>query len=143
MRHGGRSMAGNFSHVIRLYLASEIFKDLAPATRYNYERSLNDAEVGLGFLAVDTISAKLVQEYLDGWAKLPGKQSVAKGALQALQKWAVVRGHLPHPIMTGVQTIGSDDGHEPWTDEQVATAIQNARPDLARAILLAVNTGQR
>ena len=133
-------MDGSFSDVIKKYLSSPAFDEREPATQYNYRRALTDAEVGLGFLSVEVIKPKLVQEYLDGWAHLPGKQAVAKGALLALQKWAVVRGHLPFPIMTGTQTIGSDGGHEPWSDAEIETAIAHARPDLARAIALAIGT---
>jgi len=39
--------------------------------------------------------------------------------------------------------IGSDGGHEPWTDEQVQLAEQHALPHLARAVTLGSNTGQR
>ena len=38
---------------------------------------------------------------------------------------------------------GSTGGHEPWTDDHVAFAEQDARPHLARVITLASNTGQR
>ena len=35
------------------------------------------------------------------------------------------------------------EGHEPWSDLCVSLAEQHARPDLARAVTLALNTGQR
>jgi integrase len=55
----------------------------------------------------------------------------------------IVRDLLPHPITTGTEAPGSDGGHVPWTDEQVAFAERFARPHLARVITLAANTGQR
>src|SRR5262249_43160631 len=83
------------------------------------------------------------QAFLDGLSDFPGKQSKAKTALMALQKWAIVRDHLPYPIMLGTEVAKSDGGHEPWTVDQVHTAIREARPDLARAVALGANTGQR
>jgi integrase len=45
--------------------------------------------------------------------------------------------------MTGTEVIGIDDGHEPWSDAMIALALQHARADLARVVMLGVHTGQR
>jgi integrase len=55
----------------------------------------------------------------------------------------MVRDLLPYPIMMGTTTIKSDGGHIPWSEAQIALAEQHARPDLARAVTLMANTGQR
>lgn len=136
-------MAGNFSHATKTYLASPQFERLAPATQYNWKRALILAEGSLGPLAIDVIRPSIIQAHLDGLSDFPGKQEIAKTALKAVEKFALVRDLMPYPFTTGVQTIGSDGGHEPWTDEEVETAIREARPDIARAISLAINTGQR
>ena len=60
-----------------------------------------------------------------------------------MEKWAVVRDILPRPITLGVETGKPQGGHVPWTDAQVALAEKYARQDLARAITLGANTGQR
>jgi integrase len=49
----------------------------------------------------------------------------------------------PYPITTGTEAPGGDGGNEPWSDEQVELAERHARPDLARMVTLAANTGQR
>jgi integrase len=136
-------MAGNFSYVIKAYLGSPQFASLAVSTRYNWQRALVLAEAGLGSLSTDVVRPALVQAHLDELAMFPGKQEIAKTALKAVEKWAMVRDLLPYPITTGVQTIGSDGGHEPWTDDEIEIAQQNARPDLAKVVALAINTGQR
>jgi integrase len=64
-------------------------------------------------------------------------------ALKAVEKWAVVRDLLPYPITTGTEVIGSKGGHKPWTDAQVAAAEHYCRMEVAQAITLAANTGQR
>jgi integrase len=80
---------------------------------------------------------------MDGIADRPGKQGAALRALKQFEKWAIVRDYLPRPITTGVEIGHSDGGNIPWTDEQVAVAEQHARPDFARVVTLAANTGQR
>jgi integrase len=54
-----------------------------------------------------------------------------------------VRELLPRQITLGVEIGESDGGHIPWTDAQVAAAELHCRPDLARVVTLAANTGQR
>jgi integrase len=97
----------------------------------------------LGAVTVDQIRPALVQAYIDGIAGSPGKQAAAYAALKQVEKWAVVRDLLPRPITTGVEFEDGGGGHIPWTEEQVALAEQQARPDLARVITLGANTGQR
>src|SRR4051812_42414514 len=75
----------------------------------------------------------LVQAYFDGISDRPGKCAAGLAALKQLEKWAVVRDLLPRPITTGVEIETSDDGHIPWTDDQVLLGETNARADLARA----------
>lgn len=136
---------GTFASVIRQYQAAPAFKALAPATQRNYNDALRIAEApeGLGGLSVEIIRPSLVQIFLDELAVTPGRQKIARTALKAVEKWAVVRDLLPYPIMTGTYTVPSDGGHEPWSFDHVALAEQHARADLARVVTLAVHTGQR
>jgi integrase len=92
---------------------------------------------------LDVIRPALIQGYLDGWDDKPGKQAAALAAFKALEKWAVVRDLLPRPITLGVETGKPQGGHKPWTDAQVVLAEKHVRSDLARAITLGANTGQR
>lgn len=136
---------GTFAAVIRAYLASPKFRELAPDTKRNYQVLLAMAENpdALGGLSVLTVRPALVQAFLDGLAGTPGRQKNARTALKAVEKFALVRDLLPYPIMTGTETIKMDGGHEPWSDEMVRLAIGTTRPDLARVVRLAVELGQR
>lgn len=115
------------------------------ATRDLWARELTRAAGPdcLGDLSVNTIAPFYVQAYLDGIADRPAKQEAALAALRAVEKWAIVRRLLPYPITTGCEIQESDGGHIPWTDEQVALAEKFCRPDFARVVTLAANTGQR
>jgi integrase len=135
---------GTFAAVIAAYFASDKFQRLAHETRRNYTYLLGLAQKPeiLGALPVDQVRPSLVQGFLDGLADRPGTQSNARAALKAVEKWAIVRDHIPHPITLGTEVVGSEGGHKPWTDEQIVVAIEKA-PHMARVIILAANTGQR
>jgi integrase len=126
-------------------MASPKFDSLARSTRVGYAYLLGLAERPdtLGALPVDVIRPALVQAFLDGLADRPAQQKCAQTVLKAVEKWAIVRDLLPHPITTGTEAPGGTGGYEPWTDEQVQIAERHARPHLARIITLASNTGQR
>ena len=143
MKRGGRQAAGNFAGVVAAYLDSEKFKALAPSTQGGYRRHLGLAQSVLGDRTVDVMRPALVQAFLDGLADRPATQKAAQTALKALERWAVRRDMLTRQLTMGTEAPGSRGGHKPWTEAQIRTAIDHARPDLSRVITLAANTGQR
>jgi integrase len=134
-----------FAAVIRAFINSPKWEGYEPSTRDVWGRELRRAEGPdmLGGLSVHVIRPALVQAYMDGLSDRPGKQAAALAALKQVEKWAIVRDLLPFPITTGVEFERSHDGHKPWADEHVEIAERDARPDLARVVTLAANTGQR
>jgi integrase len=141
-----RIVPGSFAAVIRAYQSSPAYKEvLAKSTQrlYNDVLRIAEREEALGSLSVMVIRPALVQAFLDGLAATPGRQKIARTALSAVQKFALVRDMLPHPIMIGTYTLSTDGGHEPWSIEQVQLAERHARQDLAHVVTLAVHTGQR
>jgi integrase len=136
----------SFAALVRLYFtANPKWPKYSPSTQATWKRELTLAAHPdcLGSVSLQEIRPSLVQAFMDGIADRPGKQGAAMRALKQLEKWAIVRDYLPRPITTGVEIGHSDGGHIPWTDEQVAVAEQHARPDFARVVTLAANTGQR
>lgn len=97
----------------------------------------------LGAISNEAIRPALVQAFFDGIARWPSKQHTAMSALKQLEKWAIVRELLSRQITLGVEIGDCEGGHVPWTEDQVALAERHARADLARAITLGANTGQR
>lgn len=134
-----------FAAVVRQYLASPKFGAYADSTQDLWRRYLNFAARPncMGAISIDEIKPSVVQGYIDGHAGSTGVQAATLAALKQLERWAIVRDILPRPITTGVEIEESDGGHTPWSDEQVALAEEHARPDIARAITLGANTGQR
>ncbi len=134
-----------FAAVIAAYLGSPKFDGLAGASRGAYARYLKIAAHvdSLGSVPVDQMRPALVQAFLDGWAEHPSVQRVARTAIKAVERWAIVRDFLPGAITLGTEVGRSDGGHVPWTDAQVAIAEEHAAAHLARVVTLAANTGQR
>lgn len=138
-----RSTEDKFGPVIDLYLNSPHFEGLSESTRDGWRRELLLVQKFMGQLTKEEVRPSKVQEYIDGLSDFPGKQMTAKTAIKNLESWAIVRDLIDHDITKGVRTLGGGDGHEPWSDWEIDTAIKHARPDLGRAIALAANTGQR
>ena len=144
-RKAARITEDCFAALVRSYLATPKFQKYAEETRRTWTRELNFAARPdlLGTLSIQEIRPALVQAFFDGLTDRPGKQRVALAAFRQLERWAVLRDILPRQITFGIELEDCDGGHTPWTDEQVDLAIKHARPDLARVVLLAANTGQR
>lgn len=142
---GPRVTSECFASVLRAFQQSPKFLNLARSTQVSYSHTYRLAERPdtLGAVAIEEIRPALVQAFLDGMADRPAAQKCAQTALKSMEKWALVRDLLPYPITTGTEAVGSTGGHEPWTDEHISIAERHARPDLARAVTLASNTGQR
>jgi integrase len=145
VRRYDRITSEEFASVIKAFLASTKFQNLALSTRTNYRHLLLLAEHkdSLGSIPVEEMRPALIQAFLDGLADRPATQKNAQTAMKSLERWAIVRDLLPRPITTGTEAPGGTGGHIPWTDEQVALGELHARPHLAKVISLAANTGQR
>ena len=150
MQHDGPPKAArvtedSFAALVRAFMLSSKFAAYAEETRKLWGRELMFAARPdcLGTLSLQEIRPSLVQAFFDGLAGRPGKQAASLAAIKQLEKYAVVRDLLPRPITTGVEIEDSDGGHVPWSGEQVELAERHARPDIALAITLGANTGQR
>ncbi len=146
MRRAGRITDREFAAVVREFVASaEVWDKYAPATKDVWGRELRliARQDTLGGISIYELRPSLVQAYIDGLSGRPGKQAAALAVLRRLELWAIVRDKIPYPITMGVTRQKSDGGHTPWEDDQVALVERYARPEIARVVTLAGNTGQR
>lgn len=95
----------SFAAVIRAFMSSPRFQSYSPATREVWGRELRLAEHpdALGPITVDVLRPSLVQAFIDGLAGRPGKQAAALAALRQVERWALVRDLITHPITLGVE----------------------------------------
>lgn len=140
-----RIPARSFAEVVNAYLASAKFASLAPASQKAFRIYIllaSRADI-MGALPVGEMRPSVVQQFLDGLSHKPGAQALARSALKAVEKWAIVRDLLPMPITLGTEIIGMEGGHKPWTLEQCLCVEEHAPSAIARIITLGRHTGQR
>jgi integrase len=80
---------------------------------------------------------------MDGLAATPGKANYFRSVMIALSKWARVRDHIDHPLAEGVDPYSSNNGHRPWTDEQISIALKQLSEPIRKGIMLYLFTGMR
>lgn len=134
-----------FAALVRAFLVSPKFMGYSEGTQQTWGRELRFAARPdtLGAISLQNIRPALTQGFLDGLDGRPGKQAVAYSALKQLEGWALVRDLVPRAFMDGVKTERPKGGHLPWSEADVSLGERCARPDIAMAITLAANTGQR
>lgn len=122
-----------------------VWDHFAPNTRKAWTRELLFAAhpSALGNVPIDEIRPSIVQRFMNALHDRPGKQYVCLTALRQLEKYAVVLDLLPRQITLGVKIRKSNDGHKPWTEEQVDIVQRRCPQHVARLVRLAVETGQR
>lgn len=137
--------ANSFAALVHAFLNSPKFLGYAPSTQKLWGAELRyvGAHNRLGSVLIREMRPSIVQACLDGLAERPAKQETVYRALKQLERWALVRDLLPGLITYGCEIEGSDGGHLPWTDAQVALGEAETPPSLSRVITLAANTGQR
>lgn len=140
-----------FGDLVYAYRLSSHFRALAASTRKAYEYCFRVAlhPSALGDIPVTEITPRTVQRFLDAFADKPATQASVRAGIKAVEAWAIIREddqgrpYLQQPITFGTQVVKSDGAREPWTEEQIELAVANSPEHLARAIQLAVWTGQR
>lgn len=120
-------------------------KKLAPSTQAYYRRYLAVVKKIWGNLpAADLTPADVEALIVKIGTEKPGRANNILYALRAMCSWARGPvGHLATDPTHGVKTYESNEGHKPWTPEQLAFAEKNFTGMLRRAFFLARYTGQR
>lgn len=120
-------------------------KKLAPSTQAYYRRYLAVVGKIWGKLpSADLTPADVEALIVKVGTEKPGRANNILYALRSMCSWARGPvGHLATDPTHGVRTYQSNDGHKPWTPEQLAFAEANLTGVLRRAFFLARYTGQR
>jgi integrase len=142
-RAGSVKKVERFYELIGDFSRSDKVDGFALATRKWMLHVLRYAEDVLGHVPTAQVDSAYVQAFLDGLSDRKGIQEQARKALRMLEKWALVRRRLAHPITLGTEIVGSDGAREPWTESEIALAVERCSEPMARVIQLAANTGQR
>lgn len=116
---------------------------LTAGTIDQYDRALRIGRTAWGNLPAKGLRPVHVQAVMDGLAASPGKANNFLSAMRALSTWARVRDHVDHSLTEGVKPYAKDDGHKPWTPEQIEAGLSQLTGMIRRGVVLYMWTGMR
>jgi len=134
--------------VIAGYRASQDFLGLAPRTKSDYVKNLAKIESAFGTLPLDALEdARVTKDFLDwrdSMASSPRQADYAWTMLKLLLSWARERGMTTYRAPERIDRLYKADRSEKiWEDTHIAAFMAAASEPLQRALVLALETGQR
>jgi hypothetical protein len=131
------------SAMLDAYLTAPAFLGLSEGTQDQYQRALRLARAAWGELPAAGLRPVHVQAVMDGLSDQPGKANTFLGTMRAVSAWARARDLAPHSLTEGVKPYAKQDGHKPWTPQQIQCAHACFTGSVRRAVMLGLYTGQR
>lgn len=138
-----RASRGTLGSIIEQYRSSDEFLQLRPRTKEGYDYALLKFNETLGEMPVEDMTRNLMRKFLSKFADRPATQKRVLQALRTVDRWAVGYDLMGTSMTMGIKVKGGTGAREPWTDAEIALALEHAREPLPRLILLAAETGQR
>lgn len=141
--------SNTFAEWINGYRASDAFAELRPATQLDYRKQIAKIELEFGDVPLKAIAdPRMRAEFLDWRDRLAQKSrrqaDYAMTVLGVICGWAVNRGLMAvNPAAKPGKLYRADRSEKLWTPEQIAAFLEVASPELALAMVLARDTGQR
>jgi integrase len=137
-----------FVSVIAGYKASEDFRGLQPRTKSDYLKLLAKIEKAFGTLPLTALDDPRVTkdflEWRDSMASSPRQADYAWTLLKRLLSWARARGMTLYRPPERIDRLYSADRSEKiWEEQHLAAFMAVASEPLQRALVLALETGQR
>lgn len=137
---------GTMAALIYDYRQSRAFLQLEPRTRADYLRHLDRIQRAFGPLRLVAMSSpsmvRHIERWRDGLTMSPRQADYAATVLKLLLAWGVKKGRLEHNRAVGLDKIYKADRSEKvWTDDQVKALTRVAPEPIARALILALETG--
>jgi integrase len=138
---------GRVFELIHRYKTSREFAKLRPRTQADYRRHLDKIQLKFGKLRIAAMAAPQVAEHIYAWRdKLadssPRQADYSISVLAAMLAWSVKRGLINHNRAAGVgDAYTADRSEKIWTPEQQAAFLKVAPEPVARAFMLAIETG--
>jgi integrase len=142
------SRAGRFHSVIVGYKASQDFAGLKSRTKADYLQHIARIEQTFGDLPLAALEdARVTRDFLewrDSMAHSPRQADYAWMVLMRLLSWARARGlTLYRPPERVERLYHADRSEKIWTEQNIAAFMAVASDPLQRALVLALETGQR
>jgi integrase len=137
-----------FHSIIAGYKASKDFEKLEPRTQRDYLNHIARIENDFGDLPIDALDDPRVTkdflEWRDGLAISPRQADYSWTVLMRLVSWARARGLTLYRPPDRVEPLyRADRADKIWRDDHIAAFMAVASEPLQRALVLALETGQR
>lgn len=137
-----------FHSVIVGYKASPEFDGLRARTKTDYLKHIRKIEEAFGDLPLAALDdARVTRDFIewrDGMAHSPSQADYAWTTLKLLLSWARSRGlTLYRPPERIEKLYHADRSEKIWNEEHIAAFMAAASEPLQRALVLALETGQR
>jgi integrase len=132
---------GGMARMIDAYQASPHYGQLAPATRREYDRYMEDCREHLGRFETDAIAPSDVAAIRDRFGETPAKANGYIRAIAACFAWGRERGFARDNPAEGIRKLKVGE-HQPWTGAALAL-IASMRSEARIACQLGRYTGQR
>jgi integrase len=139
---------GTVAYLVWQYRQSPEFKNLADRTRKDYLPKLDRIQKHFGRLALTRISSREFIPHIYKWRDTvcgsPRQADYHVQVLSALLGWAQRRGMIESNRAKNLPQLYKGDRREiTWTDDQVDAFLASAPEPMRRALILALDTGQR
>ena len=136
-----------FHSIIADYKTKKLPK-LEPRTQRDYLRHITRIEVKFGDLPLEALDVprvtKVFLDWRDGLTISPRQADYAWTVLMAIISWARTRGLTFYRPPDQVEPLyRADRSDKIWLDEHIATFLSVASEPLQRALVVALETGQR
>lgn len=140
-RAGEVPKSGTMGALLREYRMSAEYRDLAPSTRYTYERAM---ELLRPFdeVPVADFRRRTVLKIRDGLIGRPARANQFTAFCSLLFAFAVDREYRDHNPASAIR-LQRKTPYKAWSDDQIEVMVTRFPPQLARAGLVALYTGQR
>jgi integrase len=142
--------AGTFNGLIRDYILSGEFGQLAKSTQGDYKRLLKYSETEFGDLPIQALQDRRVRAEFLRWrdrvamSSGPRAADYRLSAISAMLTWAERRGLLlANHLKDFPRLYHSDRSDLIWLPDHIHRFMEMAPEELQRAIILALHTGQR
>lgn len=138
---------GRVSYLVWRYLQSKEFSALRDRTRADYRKHLDRIRAKFGALSLAAMASPQIAQHLYAWRDelaeaSPRQADYAVSVLGAMLAWGVKRGFLNHNRAAGIEDVYKPDRTaNVWSEDQEAAFLKGAAAPIARAFILAVETG--
>lgn len=137
------ALPGSFEALIRAYLCSPEFNELADSTKAEYRYFIEPMRIKYGKLPIRGISRKFVMAYRDSFQDKPSKANHAVKVLSVVLSFAVDREMLDRNPAIKIKSLKTGPGWQAWPKAAIEKAHTKMTGPARIAFMLALYTGQR